>query len=87
MREFVDEVAVLSRWLGRDVAADLGGVVPAWHAYRFRDATVFEADMSECAPGIYLVRGESVSELVLSQMTIDDAYSGLIDGKELPAVA
>lgn len=87
MRDFVNEVTVLSRWLGRDVAADLGGVVPVWHAYRFRDATVFEADLPECARRLYLVRGESVAEFVLSQMTIDQAYRQLVDADALPAVA
>ena len=87
MREFVDEVAVLSRWLGRDVAADLGGVVPLWNAFRFRDATVFAADLSECAGRIYLVRGESVREVVLSQATIDEAYTRLGEDDALPAVA
>ena len=87
VREFVNEVAVLSRWLGRDVAADLGGVVPVWHAYRFRDATAFEPDQSECARRMYLVRGDSVEEFVLSQTTIDEAYRRLVDGDALPAVA
>jgi hypothetical protein len=87
VREFIDEVTVLSRWLGRDVAADLGGVVPVWHAYRFRDATVFEADQADCARRMYLVRGESVEEFVLSQMTIDEAYRRLVGGDALPAVA
>jgi hypothetical protein len=87
VREFVNEVAVLSRWLGRDVAADLGGVVPVWNAFRFRDATVFEAELSECAGRIYLVRGESVREFVLSQVTIDEAYLKLGQSDALPAVA
>lgn len=87
MREFVDEVAVLSRWLGRDIAADLSGVVPVWHAYRFRDAAVFEADQTECARRIYLVRGEAMEEFVLSQMTIDEVYRKLVVGDALPAVA
>jgi hypothetical protein len=87
VREFANEVAVLSRWLGRDVAADLGGVVPVWHAFRFRDATVFEADQSECARRMFLVRGESVGECALSQMTIDEAYRRLDESDALPAVA
>jgi hypothetical protein len=87
VREFVDEVAVLSRWLGRDVAADLGGVVPVWNVFRFRDAAVFGADASECAGRVYLVRGESVREFVLSQMTIDEAYTRLGEDDALPAVA
>jgi hypothetical protein len=87
MREFVDEVTVLSRWLGRDVAADLGGVVPVWNAFRFRDAAVFEPEVSEGAGRMYLVRGESVREFVLSQVTIDEAYAQLTQGDALPAVA
>ena len=87
MREFVDEVAVLSRWLGRDVAADLGGVVPVWYAFRFRDATVFEADLSERTGRVFLVRGESVGEFVPGQMTIDEAYRRLVESDALPAVA
>ena len=87
MREFGNEVAVLSRWLGRDVAADLIGVVPIWNAFRFRDATVFQAELSECAGRIYLVRGETVREVVNSQMTIDEAYRTLDESDALPAVA
>jgi hypothetical protein len=87
MREFVDEVAVLSRWLGRDVGVDLGGAVPSWHAFRFRDAAVFEAEVSECARRVFLVRGQSVGEFVLSQTTIDEAYRKLVEGDALPAVA
>jgi hypothetical protein len=87
VREFVDEVAVLSRWLGRDVAADLGGVVPLWSAFRFRDAAVFDADLSQCAGRRYLVRGESVQEFMLSHTTIDEAYGELRQGDALPAVA
>ena len=87
MREFIEEVAVLSRWLGRDIAADPGGVVPAWHAFRFRDAAVFEADAADGARRMYLVRGESVREFVRSEMTIDQAYVQLNEGDPLPAVA
>ena len=87
MREFVDEVAVLSRWLGRDVAADLGGVVPVWNAFRFRDATAFEAELSACAGRIYLVRGESVREFVLSQATIDEVYRTLGESNAAPVAA
>lgn len=87
MREFVNEVGVLSRWLGRDVAAELGGVVPVWNAFRFRDATVFTGELAECAGRIYLVRGESVREVVLSETTIDQAYLRLGEGEVLPAVA
>ena len=87
MREFADEVAVLSRWLGRDVAADLGGVVPVWSAFRFRDAAVFASDSSEGAGRMYLVRGEIVREFALSQGTIDQAYARLSEHDALPAVA
>jgi hypothetical protein len=87
VREFVNEVGVLSRWLGRDVAAELGGVVPVWNAFRFRDATVFAGELSELAGRIYLVRGESVREVVLSRTTIDEAYRRLGEDDTLPAVA
>lgn len=87
MGEFVDEITVLSRWLGRDVAADLGGVVPVWNVFRFRDAAVFAPDVSECARRMYLVRGQAVREFVLSEATIDAAYAQLNEGEALPAVA
>lgn len=87
MREFVDEITVLSRWLGRDVAADLGGIVPVWNAFRFRDAAVFAVDVAEYAGRMYLVRGESVREFVLSEATIDEIYARLNEGDALPAVA
>ena len=87
MRDFVDEVAVLSRWLGRDVAADFCGVIPSWHAFRFRDAAVFEAEVSGCARRVFLVRGQSVGEFVPSQTTIDEAYRQLAECDTLPAVA
>ena len=87
MGEFVDEITVLSRWLGRDVAADLGGVVPVWNVFRFRDATVFVPDVSDGAGRMYLVRGQAVREFVLSEATIDDAYAQLSEGEALPAVA
>ena len=87
MREFVDEITVLSRWLGRDVAADLGGVVPVWNVFRFRDATVFVPDVSEGAGRMYLVRGRAVREFVLSEATIDDVYAQLSEAEALPAVA
>ncbi len=87
MREFNDEVAVVSRWLGRDVAVDLYDVVPGWNVFRFRDAVVFEPDVSECADRMYLVCGESVHEFSPSRMTIDEAYIRLVSGRALPAVA
>jgi len=87
MGEFADEITVLSRWLGRDVAADLGGVVPVWNVFRFRDATVFVPDVSEGARRMWLVRGQAVREFVLSEATIDDAYARLGAGEALPAVA
>lgn len=85
MNEFRDEVAVLSRWLGRDIAADLLGVVPIWNAFRFRDAAVFELDVSTGAPPMYLVRGEAVSEFFRSQVSIDEAYAELIGTGTLTA--
>ena len=87
MREFVDEMAVLSGWLGRDVAGDLSGVFPVWTVFRFRDAVVFESEVSDGAPRMYLVRGDSVREFVVSQVTIDEAYAELSDGTPLPAAA
>ncbi|SET18676.1 hypothetical protein [Geodermatophilus poikilotrophus] len=87
MREFIDEVAVLSRWLGRDVATDLDAVVPDWNVFRFHDAVVFEPDVSECVDCMYLVCGESVREFSPSRVTIDEAYAELVDGRALPAVA
>ncbi|MGY1711794.1 hypothetical protein ACI8AC_20035 [Geodermatophilus sp. SYSU D00758] len=87
MGEFVDEVTLLSRWLGRDVAADLSGVVPGWTAFRFRDAAVFEPDVSECSDRRYLVRGGTVREFVASRVTIDEAYAELCGGGALTAVA
>jgi len=87
MGEFLDEITVLSRWLGRDVAADLSGAVPVWNVFRFRDATVFVPDVSEGAGCMYLVRGRAVREFVPSEATIDDAYAQLGAGEALPAVA
>ena len=87
MGEFLDEITVLSRWLGRDIAADLGGVVPVWNVFRFRDATVFVPDASEGAGRMWLVRGHAVREFVPSEATIDDAYAQLGAGEALPAVA
>lgn len=89
MHEFVEEVAVLSRWLGRDLAPDLIGVVPVWHAFRFRDAAVFGSDAAGSAGAMYLVRRAAVREFVPSQTTIDDAYAELDRGGQLriPAVA
>jgi hypothetical protein len=84
--EFVDEITVLSGRLGRDVAADLSGVVPLWNAFRFRDAVVFVAEGPESAGRMYLVRGQTVREFPLSQVSIDQAYA-LLDVAELPAVA
>lgn len=87
MGEFADEITVLSRWLGRDVAADLGGAVPVWNVFRFREAAVFVPDVSEGAGCMYLVRGQAVREFVLSEATIDHAYARLGEGAALPAVA
>lgn len=87
MTEFADEVAVLSRWLGQDVAPGLAGVTPSWNAFRFRDATVFAVESPELGRRMYLVRGQDVRELVVSQSTIDEAYALLDGGVALPAVA
>ena len=83
MPEFVDEVRVLSRWVGRDVSRALSGAFPAWNVFRFRHAVVFAPD--DDAGRLYLVRGETVGEFVVSERTIDQAYSEL-DGT-LPAAA
>lgn len=87
MGEFVDEVTVLSRWLGRDVAADVRGGLPFWSAFRFRDATVFAPDTSESADRMYLVRGGRVREFTVSLGTIDEAYARLEEGTVYPAAA
>lgn len=87
MGEFADEITVLSRWLGRDVAADLAGAVPVWNVFRFREAAVFVPDVSEGAGRMWLVRGQAVREFVLSEATIDSAYAQLTGGEALPAVA
>jgi hypothetical protein len=87
MGEFDDEVTVLSRWLGRDVLPDLGGVVPLWSAFRFRDATVFAPDMADGASRMYLVRGERVHEFAPSQVSIDEAYARLVGDGGLVAAA
>ena len=85
--EFTAEVTVLSRWLGRDVAAERNGGVPVWSVFRFRDAVVFAADVAGRPELMYLVRGSSVREFVVSQGTIDEAYAGLIAvGAERAAV-
>lgn len=92
MREFDDEVTVLSRWLGRDVSVDLSGAVPVWSAFRFRDAAVFASEAAEWSDRMYLVRQGAVREFVVSQVTIDEAYAQLRAGAEpvegtLPAAA
>ena len=87
MGEFEDEVTVLSRWLGRDVVPDLDGVVPLWNAFRFRDATVFAADVADGACRMYLVRGEQVHEFVPSHVSIDEAYARLAGEGGLAAAA
>lgn len=87
MGEFDDDVTVLSRWLGRDVVQDLGGVVPRWNAFRFRDATVFAPDDSDGASSMYLVRGDQVHPFVPSQVSIDEAYACLDGGGALTPAA
>ena len=78
MREFADELTVLSRWLGRDVGGALSsgqpGSVPVGTAFRFRDAAVFQLDEPEC---MYLVRGDAVREFGVSQVAIDEVYAEL----------
>jgi hypothetical protein len=84
--DFVDEMTVLSRWLGRDVAGDQAGVVPAWTAFRFRDAVVFESEKPDGRQRMYLVRGDAVREFAVSQVTIDEVYAELGAGP-LPSAA
>jgi hypothetical protein len=85
VHEFVDEIAALNRWLGRDILADVRGVVPTWTGFRFRDAAVFQLDAPENWGRMYLVRGGSVREFALSQVSIDQAYLQLDQGDALPA--
>jgi hypothetical protein len=87
VHEFVDEVRVLSRWVGRDVSGALSGTVPGWNVFRFRDAVVFAPDDAESSGRTYLVRGEIVGEFVVSQQSIDQAYADLDGHGDLPAVA
>ena len=90
MREFADEMAVLSGWLGRDLggdlAADPAGGVPVWTAFRFREAVVFQPDEPDRPQRMFLVRGDAVREFVVSQGTIDEVYAELVGGP-LPAAA
>ena len=87
MGDFADEMSVLSRWLGRDVAGDQDAVVPVWTAFRFRDAAVFELDRPDGSQRMYLVRGNAVREFPVSQVTIDAVYAELRAGGPLPAAA
>jgi len=87
VRDFDDEVGVLSRWLGRDIASALSGAVPEWTAFRFRDATAFEPEASDGADRMYLVRGQFVREFVVSQTSIDEAYAQLTADGPVPAIA
>lgn len=87
MREFTDEVTVLSRWLGRDVVAERNQGIPVWSVFRFRDAAVFVADGAAHPDRMWLVRAGSVREFVVSHGTIDEAYAGLWEVSAEPAVA
>jgi hypothetical protein len=87
MHEFVDEMTVLSRWLGRDVAHHVESAVPVWTAFRFRDAVVFEADVAGSANRMYLVRGHNVREFLVSQVPIDEVYADLNPDELLRAAA
>jgi hypothetical protein len=87
VHDFVDEIAVMSRWLGRDIGGSRGEVVPVWNAFRFRDAAVFNEDAPESAGRMYLVRGGSVFEFVRSRTSIDEAYARLSTEDALPAMA
>jgi len=89
VREFADELVVLSRWLGREVARDLTagptGALPVWSAFRFRDAAVFQLEEPDREQRMYLVRGDAVRDFVVSQVPIDRVYAEL--GGPLPAAA
>ena len=87
MHDFVDEIAVLDRWLGRDILSAPRGVVPVWSAFRFRDAVVFQLDLPECRGCMYLVRGAQVRQFEPSEVSIDQAYLRLGQDGALPAVA
>lgn len=87
MHEFAEEIAVLSRWLGRDVMDVRWGVVPGASAFRFRDAVVFELEVPECWGCMYLVRAERVLAFRLDEVPIDRAYRELAQDAPLPAVA
>ena len=87
MHDFVDEMTVLSRRLGRDVAGDQAGAFPTWTAFRFRDAAVFEFELPDGAQRMYLVRGDAVREFLVSQVTIDEVYADLDPDAPLPSAA
>ena len=87
MYEFVDEARVLSRRIGRDVSRASTGAVPLWNVFRFRDAVAFVPDDAESSGRMYLVRGESVREFVVSERSIDQAYAELDAIGSLSAVA
>lgn len=87
MQEFAEDIAVLSRWLGRDVMDVRRGVVPGASAFRFRDAVVFELDVPECWGCMYLVRGDRVLAFKLDEVPIDQAYRELDEDAALTAVA
>ena len=87
MHEFVEEIAVLNRWLGHDIPADPRAAVPSVSAFRFRDTAVFQVDAPDCWGRMFLVRGDRVRDFVPSEVSIDQAYGELDRAGELPAVA
>ena len=87
MHDFVDELVVLGRWLGRDLTAEQTGVVPAWTAFRFRGTAVLALDGDENAGRMYLVRGTAVRAFLVDEESIDEAYAALCSLDPLPAVA
>ena len=87
MHDFVDELAVLGRFLGRDLTRGQTGVVPAWTAFRFRETTVLALDGDEHAGRMYLVRGDAVRAFFVDEESIDEAYAALCSLDPLPAVA
>ena len=87
MHEFVDELAVLGRWLGRDLTGEQTGVLPAWTAFRFRDAAVLVLEEYDDVRRMYFVRGDAVRAFLVDEESIDEAYAALCTLDPLPAVA
>jgi hypothetical protein len=87
VHDFVDELTVLGRWLGRDLTQGQTGVLPAWTAFRFRGTAVLALDVDENAGRMYLVRGTAVRAFLVDEESIDEAYAALRSLDPFPAVA